>query len=148
MLLSAQAADFLPLNSQPKSLNSVFRIILAADTSSGGSGDLADPNQDGVPNLMVFFLNRNPNGANVASTLPSAVRNGANLEFTYTRSTAAMGVVSHAVEWSDTLAVGNWSSVGVTEQILTGNGTAQTVRAVVDVGTGRQRLMRGKVTSP
>ncbi len=56
------------------------------------------------------------------------MRNGANLEFTYIRRIAAMGVVSLAVEWSDTLAAGNWSSVGVTGQILTDNGTAQTVR--------------------
>jgi hypothetical protein len=76
------------------------------------------------------------------------VKNGAVLEFNYTRSLAALAdAVPFTVEWRDDLASGAWSSVGVTEQILSDNGTVQTVKASVAAGAA-QRFVRLKVSKP
>jgi hypothetical protein len=99
-------------------------------------------------NLLEFFLGRNPNGSNAVSTLPSLVKNGANLEFNYTRNIAAMAVVSHVVEWSEDLAAGVWSTAGVTEQVLADDGTLQSVKANVAAGSGTRRFVRLRVTHP
>ena len=70
----------------------------------------------------------------------------ADLDFTYTRSNAAVNSgVTFAVEWTDTLATGSWSTAGVTQQILTDNGTTRTIRASVVAGT--KRFLRLRVVS-
>ena len=84
-------------------------------------------NKDGETNFLEFATGQNPNAATPARRL--LVKNGANLEFTYTRSKAAVtDGVTFAVEWSDTLAAGSWSSVGE-GTLLTDNGTLQTMKA-------------------
>lgn len=113
--------------------------------NSGVAADLADPSGDGIPNLLKFALNLNPN---VNGVLPcTCVKNGANIEYTYTRSKAALndGTI-FAVEWSDTMAAGSWSTSGVSQTILSDNGTVQQVRATVPMGTGGRRFVRLAVT--
>ncbi len=112
---------------------------------TGSAGDNADPNNDGIVNKLEFFLARDPLASNPPSSLPAVLRNGAMLEYTYTRSLSAMSQLSHAVEWSDTLAVGSWSSTGVTEQILSDNGTVQQVKASVPAGSNDRRFIHLKV---
>jgi autotransporter-associated beta strand protein len=107
------------------------------------NNDLTDANGDGEVNLMEFATGQNPNAPSVMQ--PTLVQVGANLHFTYTRAKAAVGDgLAFTVEWSDSL-VGSWSSVGVTEVVVSDNGVAQTVRASVAVGGGR-RFVRLKVT--
>ncbi len=107
-------------------------------------GPLADPDRDGLQNLVEWALNLS---ATQPGTLPASVAKvGANLEFTYTRAKNATDA-TFTVEWSDTLAAGSWSSVGVTEQILTDNGTVQTVRASVAAGTAA-RFVHLKISKP
>ena len=53
------------------------------------------------------------------------------------------------VEWSDTLPGPNpWSTAGVTQQILSDNGTVQQVKATIPTGSAGQRFVRLKVTGP
>jgi Pectate lyase superfamily protein len=120
----------------------------ASTAGTDAGGDLADPNRDGVVNLLEFFLNRNPNATSTGAGLPALARTGATLEFTYARSIAAMSLLAHAVEWSDTLAPASWSSAGVAEQILNNNGTVQQVKATLPAGPGGRRFVRLKVTKP
>ena len=104
-----------------------------------------DADNDGEANLLEFATGQNPLTSTKVST-PLAI-NGANLEFTYTRANASIaGGMIFAVEWSDTLAAGSWSSAGVTEQIFSDNGTVQTVKATVPSGSGK-RFVRLKVTA-
>lgn len=113
-------------------------------TNSGNGADLFDANKDGESNLLEFAAAQNPNAPTKADT--SIVKNVASLDFTYTRSKAAMADgVTFTVEWSDTLATNSWSNVGVTEQILTDNGTVQVVKASAPAG-GNRRFVRLKVT--
>ncbi len=106
-------------------------------TNTGNAANTFDPNNDGESNLLEFATGQNPNAATLTTT--GVVRSGATLDFTYTRSLAAMADgVTFTVEWSDTLAAGSWSSEGVTEQILSDNGTLQRVKASVAAGTLRR----------
>ncbi len=110
-------------------------------TNTGTAADTFDANRDGEMNLMEFATGQNPNAA---TTRPATlVKNGAILEFTYTKNNAATDV-TFIVEWSDTLAAGSWSNGGVTEQSLGGN----TVKAVVPAGSGPKRFVRLRVTQP
>lgn len=108
-------------------------------------GELADPDRDGLVNLLEFALALDPAAT---STFPASLtRNGATLEFSYTRSALATGI-TYQVQWSDTLAAGSWSSAGVTEQILSNDGAVQTVKASVAAGSGGTRFLHLRVTKP
>jgi len=107
------------------------------------SGPGADPNGDGESNFMEFATAQDPlAGTAVASAL---VIKDTDLEFTYTRAKNALSDgVTFNVEWRDSLTSGVWSSGGVTEQILSDNGTVQTVRATVAAGI-RSRFLHLRV---
>ena len=114
--------------------------------NTGTAADSADPNKDGETNLMEFATAQNPNAA---TTKPGTlVKNGANLEFTYTRSKAAIADgVTFAVEWSGTLG-NDWSTFGVAQAVIPGsdNGTIQLWKATVPAGSGPKRFVRLKIT--
>jgi len=118
-----------------------------AIANSGNASDSADPNSDGEPNLLEFATGQSPLAA--TSFAPSLIPNGGVLDFTYTRSAAAVASgFSFAVEWSDTLAEGSWSGAGVTEQVLSDNGTLRTVRASIPAGAGSRRFVHLRVSKP
>jgi hypothetical protein len=114
-------------------------------SNTGSAADDADPNRDGIANKLEFYLARNPVAQNLPTSLPTATRNGTTLEYTYTRSISAMTEVTYAVEWSDTLAAGSWSSAGVTERVLSNNGTVQQVKASMPAGSNGRRFARLRV---
>lgn len=108
---------------------------------------LLDPDFDGVLNLLEFATALNPNAASIVPM--QTVKNGANLEFTYPRATAALAQgLSFIVEWSDTLPGTSWSILGVTETILSDNGTVQQVKATVPAGSNGSRFVHLKVAGP
>ena len=115
-------------------------------TNSGNAADTFDYDNDGLPNLLEWACNQNPT---VPNTLPaSAVLNGQNIEFTYTRSVSALNAgASFIVEWSDTLS-NDWQSTSVTQTILTDDGTVQQVNATLPIGNTGHRFVHLKVTAP
>lgn len=113
--------------------------------NAGASADEADFDGDGIPNLLEKAFNLDPAAGN---TLPvAAAHRGDCLEYTYTRSLQSLadGDV-FTVEWADTLGASAWSSEGVTEQVLSDDGTVQVVKACVPAGSNGQRFMRLSVT--
>jgi len=116
----------------------LWRMQYFGSSLNAGTGaDLADSNGDGEVNLLEFATGQNPSTA--TRSTPVLVKNGAVIEFNYTRSLDALaGGLGFVVEWSDTLAPNTWSSAGVTEQILTDNGTTQVVKASLGSGSGRR----------
>jgi hypothetical protein len=94
-----------------------------------------------------IFLDRNPLGSNAPSTLPACAVEGGILTLTYKRSIAAMSELAWLIEWSDTLADGNWTSTGVTESVVSDNGVVQSVEASVPA-PGNKRFVRLKVIRP
>jgi hypothetical protein len=115
-------------------------------SNTGVAADFADPNADGEVNLLEFATGQGPHAGTTA--VSQLKKNGATLEFTYQRAIAALtDGLSFVVEWSDTLAAGSWTNVGVTEQLLTNNGTVHTVRASMGAG-GPRRCVHLRVFAP
>jgi hypothetical protein len=115
--------------------------------NAGAAADTAEPEGNGIPNLLEFATNANPSPGNV---MPGqAVLDGSNIVFTYTRSFAAVndGII-FAVQWSDTLAPESWSNSGVTEVIMSQNATTEQVRDTVPAGPNGGRFVRLQVTDP
>jgi hypothetical protein len=114
--------------------------------NSGNAADTFDANNDGESNLLEYATAQNPNASSRA--VLSAVRTASALEITYTRSKAAFtGGVAFTVEWSDVLAPSSWSGALVTQNILTDNGTLQTIKATLPAGPAiPMRFARLKVT--
>lgn len=115
--------------------------------SSGSAADMADPNADGESNLLEFATAQDPQAASNAAI--TWQRNGTAVEFTYVRSKAAMSEgMTFSVEWSTTLLAGSWTTTGVTEQILSDDGTIQTVKATVNAAGQTRCFVHLKVTRP
>lgn len=131
---------------QPSSALASWRATyFGSSVNSGNGADSSDPNHDGESNLLEFATAQNPLNASLASMIVEKA--GTQLQLIYTRSKAAVADgVTFQVQWSDTLNA--WSNVGVTEQVLSDNGTVQTVRASVASGTTGRRFMRLSVANP
>ncbi len=114
--------------------------------ATGAAADDADPDGDGVPNLIEYATNSNPLTSN--SQPGTATLTAGGIEFIYPRSLAALSEgITFTVEWSDTMTAGTWTNAGVTETILSSDGVVQQVKAVVPAGPGC-RYVRLRVTRP
>jgi hypothetical protein len=102
----------------------------------------ANPDGDTFNNLLEYALATGPTESNAAPY--TVAQQGNTLVFTYTRPSLAPDL-AYAVEWSDTLS--SWSSAGVTEQILSDNGTVRTVRATIPATTA-SRFVHLRVATP
>ncbi len=118
------------------------------------SGDLADPDGDGIPNLLEYALNLDPNAASAAG-LPTAgqttVGGSQYLTLTYTRVIAATGI-TYQPQVSGDLSTWN-GGPGYTAPVSTTNnpdGMTQTVVAqdAVAMTAGGRRFMRLQVSRP
>ena len=123
-----------------------FTQWLAAYPTLTGNNALrtANPDGDALNNLLEYALTTNPTQSNAAPY--SVALEGNTLAFTYTRPSLAPDL-TYAVEWSQTLPAGSWSTAGVTQQITSDNGTIRTVRAIVPAGSAAL-FLRLKVTTP
>jgi hypothetical protein len=115
--------------------------------NSGNAADDADPDGDHLSNLIEFACHLDPLRSD---PLPGAVTlNGANMEFVYTRADAALAEgVTFNVRWSDTLAADSWSAAGVTETVLSDDGTTQQVKAVIPRDVAMRRFVHLSVMAP
>ena len=112
--------------------------------SEASGADDADPDGDGLSNLMEYALDIDPHTSGVMPA--TIILNGANLEYTYIRSTGAReNGVTYQIEWSDTLAADSWSTEAVNQQITSTQGALEIVKASVPVGTGNKRFLRLRV---
>lgn len=109
------------------------------------AGELADPDADGIVNLLEHATGMTPTAADPMAH--GSILDGSLLKYTYTKSKAATDV-THVVEWSDTL--GAWSSVGVVQSLVPGsdNGVTQRITATLPAGTAGKRFVRLRVTRP
>ena len=71
------------------------------------AGDLADPDGDGVPNLLEYALATDPNSTNTNSS-PAYTVSGTRFQLAFNRNTSAADI-TYAVEYSDDLQV--WNSL-------------------------------------
>lgn len=111
------------------------------------SGAMADIDNDGSENLVEYATKMNPS---LNDTVPqSTTKNGATLEFVYTKNKAATDV-TFIVEWSDNLGAVSWNTANVTQSLVPGsdNGVTQQIKALVPMGTDSRRFLRLRVTRP
>jgi alpha-L-fucosidase 2 len=113
-------------------------------SDTGAAADLADPDHDGIPNLLELALDGDPNVADV-SVLPRASREGEDLVLVYKRMVAVPGEVQFVVE-AALSPEGVWSASGVIEEVIADDGTVQTVKARTAVGDNPQKYLRLRVT--
>jgi hypothetical protein len=117
-------------------------------TNFAVSGDLADPDGDGIVNLLEYALNLNPNVASVTG-LPTAKTDPVCgcLTLDYIKVISATDIVYTAEAAGD--PGGPWSTNGITQTVLGSDGIAQTNKAS-DAGnpiaTNGKRFMHLRVT--
>ncbi len=113
------------------------------------AADNADPDGDGVPNLIEFATGKNPTIAQNASPPATPSVNSGALEYTYSRSLDALNSgTTFTVEWNDTLNPTQWSSTGVSETLLSDNGLLQQVKATLPTSSTGRRFVRLNVLPP
>jgi len=109
---------------------------------TNASSPTADPDGDGYSNLFEYALGLNPTLPDQSAT-PLTV-NSSSLEVIYKRP-AAVTDVSYQLEWADSIDAINWSTIGVTQQVLSDDGAFRTVRVVIPKDAESQRFVRLKV---
>jgi hypothetical protein len=116
--------------------------------NSAISGDLADPEGDGIVNLLKYALDLNPNVASVQGLPTSRIDPACDcLTLTYTEVLSAIDLTYSAEAASDPR--GPWSTNGIISTVITSNGVTQTIKAS-DAGnpisTASERFMHLRVT--
>lgn len=111
------------------------------------SGANADPDHDGLANLLEYALGFEPRTAASTSGLPGVAASASEWTYTYTRPSDRSDV-TYAVEISPNLT--SWTTTNVTHELVSTNAVAgtQTWRARVPLTTGANVFFRLKVETP
>lgn len=160
---TVQATDAVALTAQktynltiqtPVAVWTTARFTVAEQADPSVSGALADPNHNGLPNLLEYALNRDPKAPNFSPPLGTSWRtNNGNtfLTVSYTRHLDAAGI-SYKVEVSQDLLTWNSGTLYTQEvsAIDDGNGMTQTVtvQALQPVNGTPHLFTRLSVTQP
>jgi hypothetical protein len=118
---------------------------LADDAISGPS---ADPDADGLPNLLEYSLNAEPTTSDATLHEPVVTNVADHLTLTYTRPTV-ISDITYAVEWSGDLQSWSSDSEAIESMATTDNGDGTTtvvVRAVSDLSTTPRQFLRLRAT--
>lgn len=113
-----------------------------AAARSNVNSPTADLDGDGYNNLFEYAAGLDP-AVPEHNAIPLVV-NGASLHLTYTRA-AAVTDVTWRVEWANTIDATTWSTAGVTQQIISDDGSRRTIRAIIPKGATGSRFVRLKV---
>ena len=132
----------------PTVLQNWRQTFFGTTQGTNTAADNADPDNDGLPNLIEFATGNDPTTAqNSAVAVPTV--NGSTLEYTYTRSLDALNSgTTFTVQWNDTLDPSLWSSSGVSETVLSDNGLLQQVKATLPASSTGRRFVRLNVLPP
>ena len=115
------------------------------DPGSPDAASNADPDHDGISNLMEYATGGNPhNPSTNPTTFTPPV--GGFAYFTYTRSKVALNDLQFQVEYGD--LSGAWSHIGVTEHIDSDDDIMQQVTAKIPVGPVSDWFAHLLVTGP
>lgn len=129
------------VGSQLSALESWRQSNFGVSTNSGTAADSADPDADGLTNLVEYATGTNPNVANVSPI--SVARSGNFLTLTYTR--IADTTLTYTVEGSNDLAT--WATVSTANNPSTGaQNVAGQVTVTDTVSLTSRRFLRLKVS--
>jgi hypothetical protein len=105
------------------------------------SGDLADPDGDGVSNILEWAQGTSPVVA--GATRPELGLEPGFLTLTYRRSDAAVDL-TFAVYESENLT--SWAPASSTEETLSDDGLVRVIKARVPLGTEGHKLIRLQIS--
>lgn len=111
------------------------------------AGDLLDPDNDGIPNLLEYAMGGHPREFTVSGLSVTAPQSGF-FDVFYNRKVSAMSEVTFQVEWKDDVLPGIWSNAGITESVLSTTNGVQRIKATVPAGTVGRRFSHLRVTIP
>ena len=113
---------------------------------SGPAADEADPDADGLNNLLERALGGNPNQPD-PGRLPIFEPAASQLSLTYPRAAAADDL-QFTVQESPGLAPASWTAAEGTSTVLGDNGIVQTIRFTTPLGSAPAKFLRLQVTQP
>ena len=124
-----------------------YPSIVSPDNQPG-----ADPDNDGIANLVEYLLQGGDPSVSTTGILPTLDASGANFVFTYFRRAAAVGT-TQTFEYSTTLGAGSWTPVaipgsGVTVSPNTPSAGIDQVQIIVAKGANTKLFGRLQVTQP
>ncbi len=108
------------------------------------AGLAADPDGDGLNNLLEYAFNSNPL-AGEAAVFPTVEYDGVNVTITYQRNLNASDLTWQVQETTDFTS---WNPASVTESILSTSGDTQTVQDAVPIGSAGLKFLRLQVSMP
>mgnify|MGYP003671041916 CR=1 FL=1 len=123
------------------SLSSWRQTHFGTSSGSGIAEDLADPDEDGICNLIEYAFGLHPR-QNSAGQLPQAVRSGDDLVYSFAEPPGVTGV-NYSAEWTETMMVDSWTSVGIAH---TANNRQHTF--TLPVGNSERAFVRLKILVP
>ena len=118
-------------------------FTVSEQLNSAVSGDLADPNHNGIPNLLEYAMDGDPKGT--STTRPTVSNGPGYVSINYRRSNSASDVT---ITVQESLNMVNWTTALVSEEILSDDGNAQMVKAKVGLGSETKKFLRLQVTRP
>jgi len=116
------------------------------------AGESADPDHDGIVNLMEYALNLDPNtafpggGTPGHNGLPAIDLEGGGLALIYRRNLSATDLTYLIEESDDMGATDPWSPATVTETTLSDDGNTRVIRATIPTNSSPRKFLRLKVT--
>lgn len=118
-----------------------FGTVIATNDAA----PLADPNQDGEPNLLEFATAQNPHAPEKIDQ--ELQLNGNTLSFDFPQSIASqVDGISIEIEWSDTLLPESWSTSGVSQAEVSINSTVVWMNATLEDVESDRRFVRLRVS--
>lgn len=110
------------------------------------TGSSADPDRDGLINLLEWALHLDPQQPDVFS--PQMTLAGPSLGYTYTRRKVTPGAAFFDLQWSDS-PTGPWSSAGVNSTAPDSlSETRESISATLPAGAAGKRFVRVQVSTP
>lgn len=130
------AATFTTLTAQQSWRQTYF----GTTANKGDAADLADPDNDGLPNIVEFAFGLNPLANTSSQQLPAPQIVGGNYVVSFTQPAGVSGI-TYGVEWTPSLAPANWTPLADT-------GSGNTHAFSVPVAGNPSVFFRFVITAP
>ncbi|MES2709869.1 MAG: PQQ-dependent sugar dehydrogenase [Verrucomicrobiota bacterium] len=107
--------------------------------NTGDAADLADPDHDGLPNLVEFAFDQNPKSGASLTLPPGRLENG-NFVVSFAQPAGISGI-TYTAEWSANPAAGGWTAVSDT-------GTLPQHLFSLPSGNNQRLFVRFRISAP